>query len=240
MRPFVRPTSLALVALLLAAGCGDTIDRPPTGNDLGPTPFDGGSAEDLDGDGLCNTTEMAEGTDPLDPDTDDDGFPDGAERRFGYDPFLVTSPDRAQVHLLRETVDGAVQVPFEIAVTGGGEEFSGAFDAISVFDLADQDAATFYRGSVALFAEPADNVAELDPTAEAFRGVVGRTLLGFEVRFAFEDALPRGCARGYPFTYNVKRSDGVRVAAFRELLVVLPAGGSIDAGAWCVPEGACL
>lgn len=37
------------------------------------------SDEDLDGDGLSNETEIGTGTNPRDPDTDDDGIPDGYE-----------------------------------------------------------------------------------------------------------------------------------------------------------------
>ncbi len=227
------------LALALALGCSDTIGRPDV--DSGPTPLDGsgGTPEDLDGDGLCNTTEMGEGTDPLNPDTDGDGFPDRAERTFGYDALDGALPDRSEVHLLRESADSTLQVAFE-QVVSASDEYGGAFDAIEVFDLADQDAATFYRGSVATFAEPPDNVAEIDETGESFLGVTGRTLLGFEVRFAFEDALPRGCIRGYPFRYTVKRADGVRVAIFRDLLLVLPPGATLETGGWCVYEGGCI
>ncbi|MCK5158678.1 MAG: OmpA family protein, partial [Candidatus Heimdallarchaeota archaeon] len=43
---------------------------------------------DGDGDGLLNKDEIEiYGTDPLDPDTDDDQFLDGEEISLGFDPF---------------------------------------------------------------------------------------------------------------------------------------------------------
>ncbi len=44
--------------------------------------------DDSDGDGLSDRTEvLAEGSDPLSPDTDSDGMPDGWEVSFGFDPL---------------------------------------------------------------------------------------------------------------------------------------------------------
>jgi len=44
-------------------------------------------AEDDDRDGLLNQEEEQHSTDPNDPDTDNDGFLDGTEVNFGYDPL---------------------------------------------------------------------------------------------------------------------------------------------------------
>lgn len=43
---------------------------------------------DFDGDGLFNLDEVALGTDPLDPDSDGDGFPDGYDQQHG-DPLAI-------------------------------------------------------------------------------------------------------------------------------------------------------
>ena len=84
------------------------------------------------------------------------------------------------------------------------------------------------------FAAPNDNVAFVDAEGESFRAVVGRTLLGFELRFDFAgERAP--CARAYPFRYTVKRSDGIIVASRRLMLVVLPEGGVLGTTPWCVP-----
>ncbi len=50
---------------------------------------------DWDMDGRRNTDEVGDGTDPLDPDTDGDGFPDGYEHLWGMNPLVPdsSSPD---------------------------------------------------------------------------------------------------------------------------------------------------
>lgn len=58
----------ALLPILFLAACG-----PPAETDTGP---DWG---DVDGDGLLASEEHAWGTDPNDPDSDDDGWSDGDE-----------------------------------------------------------------------------------------------------------------------------------------------------------------
>ncbi|MAQ16076.1 MAG: hypothetical protein CMN30_14965 [Sandaracinus sp.] len=228
---------LLVIALLLGSACGDDLPARPA-VDAGPTVPDGsmGTPNDWDGDGLCNATETANGTDPLAFDTDLDGFPDRLELDLGYDPLTFGSPATDDYHILRETEASSVQAAYELTVSASGEEYGGGFDPIPMFDLADQDAGTFYRGSVATFADPPDNVAELDPTTETFRGVVGRTRLGFEVFFEYGGAITRGCNRAYPFQYTVKRQDGVRLARFTELLVVLPVGQQLESTDWCIPD----
>ena len=50
-----------------------------------------GPGGDLDGDGLPDSMEYAEGTNPTRPDTDDDGFPDGMEVTAGTNPLSTGS-----------------------------------------------------------------------------------------------------------------------------------------------------
>lgn len=223
---------LELVALGLASlalGCFDS-GPPPTDRP------DGGLIGDVDRDrdGLCNDTEIMRGTDPDDPDTDADGFSDYWEVLIGTDPRDPTRPSRDVVIVLRESGPLAQLVaPIEIAVTGAGEDFSGAFEDEVVGDPGGETAGVFFVGARASFAAPGDNVAVVD--GESFRAVVGRTLLGFELELAYlGDA--RGCARALPFRYNVKRSDGVIVASRRFFLVVMPPEVAFGDAPWCTPS----
>jgi hypothetical protein len=59
-------------------------------------------AVDPDGDLLFRADEAQRGTDPRDPDTDDDGFLDGTEVRFGADPLSAASlPSTSQGPAIR-------------------------------------------------------------------------------------------------------------------------------------------
>merc|ERR1739841_240613 len=70
---------IALLLVLMAGSVGVSAD----GSDP-LDPSDGGA--DWDGDGLTNAEETAEGTDPTNPDTDNDGLPDGWEVAYGLNP----------------------------------------------------------------------------------------------------------------------------------------------------------
>lgn len=230
-----------LLALFALAACSESVSPPP------PTLMDGDMPDgfmlptgDTDGDGLCDDSEISRGTDPLVSDTDGDGFTDFVEVMFGTDPMLSSSPDRDTVFLLRENPESSVQIPISRRISGGGEDYVGAFESLGRPDLAGATAADFYAGSVALFADPAENAAIVDGDAETIFGVVGRTLLGYEVRMAFGSNLPRSCIRAYQFRYNIKRSDGRLVGLERRLVVVLPTGDRLDSGEWCAPVGSCI
>lgn len=233
----IAPFGLTLALLI---GCPG-----PGGSDAGPrvdgSGSDGATGQDSDGDFVCDDTEERRGSDPRSPDTDEDGYDDFVEIVFGYDPTDPTDPGRDVVFTMRETREASLQVQAERVVNGDGEDFVGAFEALEAMDLMSLTAADYYTESVALFADPMDNVAVLDADAEAFRGTVGRTRLGWEIRFEFGDHLPRDCARAYPFRYTVKRNDGTVVGLQRYLLVILPVGDTLATAAWCVPDRAvCL
>ncbi|MCB9604065.1 MAG: hypothetical protein H6721_27315 [Sandaracinus sp.] len=217
--------------ILLGLGllaCGDSNTPPPGMLDGAP------DARDVDGDGLCNETEDARMTRIDVVDTDGDGWSDLWEILVATDPLDVTRPDRAFVATLRENASSDLVVPIEIEVSAAGEDYSGAFEAEAVQDPLGQNAASYFLDAVATFAAPNDNVAFVDAEGESFRAVVGRTLLGFELRFDFAgERAP--CARAYPFRYTVKRSDGIIIASRRLMLVVLPEGGVIGTTPWCVP-----
>mgnify|MGYP004150709721 CR=1 FL=1 len=154
----------------------------------------------------------------------------------GWEP----RPVYAWLAVLRERAEAAIDIPLQQSVFGNGEDYTGSFEALGTPDEAGETATDFYGGGRATFAEPPENVALIDVDEEAFRGVVGRTLLGFELRFVRGASPTRGCIRAHLFRYNVKRSDGRLVGAQRNLLVVLPPSTSLETGEWCRPSSGCL
>jgi len=232
-----RQLRLRWIALaLVLAACGSSHPSPPPTDGSVPDGFVLPS-NDTDGDGLCDSSELMRGTDPLLADTDSDGFTDLAEVRFGTNPIAPTSPDRAQVFILRESPDATLQVPIEVNVRGRGEDYTGGFMPIGASPDTSTSAMDFFTGTAALYAEPSGNVGLLDADGASFRGVTGTTHLGYEARFAFGSALPRACIRAYSFVYNVKRSDGRIVSSDRDILVVMPLDQRLETGDWCTPSG---
>ncbi|NOY93671.1 MAG: hypothetical protein GXP55_20995 [Deltaproteobacteria bacterium] len=225
------------IALTLVAACGSSHPSPPPPGDGSVLDGFAPPGNDSDGDGLCDSSELMRGTDPMLADTDSDGFTDLVEVRLGTNPVVPTSPDRATVFILRESPDATLQVPIEVDVRGRGEDYTGGFMPLGAAPETTSSAMDFFSGTVALYADPSGNVGLLDAEAASFRGVTGRTRLGYEVRFAFGSELPRSCIRAYSFRYSVKRSDGRLVASERDLLVVMPLDQRLETGDWCTPSG---
>ena len=71
-----------ITALLLVVMAGSTGVGADGSDPLDPA--DGGA--DWDGDGLTNAEEQSAGTDMNNPDTDNDGMPDGWEVNYGLNP----------------------------------------------------------------------------------------------------------------------------------------------------------
>jgi len=233
-----------LVAMLAAllGGCPGPQPPPPPPGDAGVIDLmdSGPDTRDSDGDGLCDATEIAWGTDPLAVDSDLDGLTDRAERDFGYAPLLPDSPERSLLVFMNENDASTAQLPVEGIVRGEGESFTGGFQALPIANRLDYDADTFLELAQAVGANPMGNVFEVRAEEQRFVGVFGRTQLTFEVRFAFGSATPRGCVTAFPFRYQIKREDGRTVAYGRYLLVVLPDGERLDTAEWCVPDGNCI
>ena len=194
---------------------------------------DGGTdiGVDTDHDGLCDRTEPSYHTDVADPDTDGDGYPDGVEVIDGDDPLAPTEPLRERVVFLSEDRDATAVLTVTQAVRAAGESYTGAFQTLTTRDLFGRDASAFFVGAAATLANPPESVFAIE--GEQFIGVMGRTLLVFDVSFAFGAELPRSCASAYPFRYNIKRQDGRLVATTRYTLVVLPPGQTPAGAAWC-------
>ena len=215
-------------------GCGSSpAPRDASGDGLIPT-------EDADNDGVCNGTEVMRETDPTAYDSDEDGYSDYAELFLGFDPNDPSSPSPDMVFLLREDESSTLQIPVMQDITGAGQDYSGAFETLSLPDGAEETAATFHVESLATFATPPENVSVVDAVGQSFQGVVGRTLVGFELRFAFGATTPRVCARGHRFRYNIKRSDGELISAPNFVLLVLEPGKTLATSQWCLPLGGCI
>jgi len=125
------------------------------------------------------------------------------------------------------------------AVTQTGFDFSDPG-----FDPFDVDAGDFFVEARAANANPDSNVIAVDPSAQRFRGVVGSTLLSFEMRFAFDTGgdpnFARGCSRIYPFVYNVKRSDGALILREPFYLLVLPPAQTLQTTPRCPLTDLCI
>ena len=75
-------------------------------------------AEDFDSDGLSNAAEFEAGTDPFDPDTDDDGLRDGFEVRYDTLSPLANDTDGDGVPDAREDPDGELLINVDEQAAG--------------------------------------------------------------------------------------------------------------------------
>jgi hypothetical protein len=236
----VLPVLRALAAVgvvsgfaLAAGGCPRRTDPVPPDAGLGEDARPIGLDTDLDG--LCDANELTRGLRIDDPDTDGDGYSDFVEVSLGLDPFSRESPASDAVSFLRESATGMARVTVSVPVNGSGESYGGAFAEAFALYPEGVGAQDFFAGSGPVGAEPMGNVAFVDTDSQSFVGVLGSTLLTFEVSFRFQGAA-LGCMRAYPFQFTVKREDGLIVASRRFVLVVLPPGALPGESAWCGAE----
>lgn len=193
---------------------------------------------DSDGDGLCDDTERARGTDPERADTDGDGFPDLVEIHASADALMTESPDRDDVVVLPVERLATASVPLTFTVRATGGTYVGGF-AARPRPLGDASSANdFFLGASAVTATPSTNVALID--GELFAGVIGRTLLTYQVDFEYRDDALLECMRIYPFTYQVKLQDESLVGLQSRLLLVAPRGMEPGRGAWCPTTDGCF
>jgi len=110
-------------------GTGD-LDQDGDPNWLDPNDEDG-PAGDPDGDGLINELEVEAGTDPLDPDTDDDGAVDGVEVLVAGSNPLVQDTDGGGALDGAEIVGGTDPLdPYDDDETGVDTDGDGLADAL--------------------------------------------------------------------------------------------------------------
>jgi hypothetical protein len=192
---------------------------------------------DSDGDGLCDDTERARGTDPARADTDGDGFPDLVEIHAYADALMIDSPDRDDLVVLPVERLATASVPLTFTVRATGGTYVGGF-AARPRPLADGSSANdFFLGASGVTATPSTNVTLID--GELFAGVVGRTLLTYQVDFEYRDDALLECMRVYPFTYQVKLQDESLVGLQSRLLLVVPRGMEPGRGTWCPTTDGC-
>jgi hypothetical protein len=226
----------ALVAALAAGGCRKVTPVAPGYDGSRPDGSLGPPEPDADADGLCDGTELAQGTDPARSDTDGDGTSDRVEYESGFDPLRTDSPDREFLVLLGERAGASAEVVIRQTVRGDGEVFTGAWEPIRVSDPERLDASAYYERAYAFAALPRENAYAVDADAQRFVQVVGITDLVFRAEFAWTGE-PRGCRRLYPWRYSIKRDDGAFVYSRRFMLVVAPED---EDAPWCVPTGGCI
>lgn len=107
-------------------GAPDGVDAAPFGNPQDRLDDDDVLLLDNDFDGLSNGDELnVHGTDPLNPDTDGGGAPDGLEVDYGYNPL-----DSGDDHFLTDDDDGDGCSNFE-------EEYLFGYDAADPYDVFD-------------------------------------------------------------------------------------------------------
>lgn len=186
---------------------------------------------DRDHDGLCDDSEDWRGLDPLNADTDSDGFSDFIELSIGSNPLTIESPVRTDIDVLRTAAGSALTVPVVFTVTGAGANFeAGMFESGSL-DRAEPTFRELAVGVVARFALPEERAVGVD--GSRFLGVDGRVRLGVDVNFRYPGG-DADCRRMLTYIVVIKRDDGVVVSSRRRLLTLSPPGVTRDAP-WCAP-----
>lgn len=228
--------------LLLVGACAGA-DAAPLDDEAGAGGGDvAGLAgrEDRDGDGLCDVSEEVAGTDRDAPNTDRDRLPDLFEVAYDFNAANPDIPAADQVGYLDARPGASLDFTVRATVDGDGQGHTGQFRAQTPIYGGTVGADTFFTGSVAVSADPTDNVRGLEADASRFGSVLGSTRLSFRLRFQVptDIELDEDCARAYPFRYELKGDDGESRARRQYLLVVAPDGASGPEGPWC-PLPAC-
>ncbi len=122
-------------------------------------------SDDADGDGLTNTQESTIGSDPWNPDTDEDGFDDKAEVDQGGNPTVSDQwridyikangstfdlyPSNVVLHIalgeiLLEAVDGVATLYLQLEQSGDLESWTNAGEAV-MWEIESDSSAQFFR-----------------------------------------------------------------------------------------------
>jgi hypothetical protein len=225
---------------LLLGACGNNAAMSSV--DPAPDPDDDDDAlvvTDSDGDGLCDFTEEEFGTNPEAVDTDRDGLPDVTELINGFDPTDPETPVGDQLGYLEARRGGSLEFPVRATVDGDGQGFSGYFQPLAAVYADGLSAADFFAGAAAVEAHPVDAVRGINQGSAHFADVLGKTRLGFSLRFEYPDEELGGldCARSYPFRYAIKSDDGEIRTERLYMLIVVPEGIAAATGdEHCLPH----
>lgn len=242
------------LAILVVGSMACGVDgHPPTsepdaGVDAGPvvagaraTPIAPSSMltpSDRDMDGLCDRAERQLATNPDSADTDGDGLPDLIEVGNGFDAVNPDVPAEDQVAYLTGEPGALLDFPVRMTVDGDGSTLSGFIEVIGTIYGDSKNARDYVQGATATEANPIDGVRRIDANSARFAGVLGRTRLGFTLRFEYPSDEPAvACGRGYPLRYSLKGEDGSTVADRLFLLVVAPKPQPGHAPTFCAPVG---
>ncbi len=220
------------LVVLCATGC-PTPPRQDAGRSDAVEPV-----RDTDGDGLCDRTERERDLDINSADTDGDGFSDLAELQVYADPLAIDSPDRNTLITLITDRLATNNTALTFTVRGEGGDYSGAFIARPRPFGMGEGAADFYLQTTAIGATPVANVRGL--SGPTFQGVVGRTLLTYEVTFQYGGDATIECMNVYPFAYQSKLDDVGSVGTQSRILLTAPRNMEPGNGTWCVPVGGCF
>lgn len=233
----MRPWLLGL-AMACATSCstGDDLDDMGHRSDRGAAAY-GGRVDldaDTDGDGVCDATEEAYGSDIETPDSDRDGLPDLTELVANFEPSDPASPNADQIGYIAGAPQAALDFVLRMTVEGSGLGYSGEFRDFETIDAFGLTAKDFYEGAVALGGDPPDNVRGIQEESEHFSAVLGRTRLSFMLRFQVRTTKLSNCTMAYPFQYRLKATDGKYVAS-RDYLLIVTHDESGERPKFCLP-----
>lgn len=213
--PVAWQTTLLSACLVGCAG-GPAPDRPQPYSDATAEHLPADS--DLDRDGLCDNTETALGTDPERADTDGDGLPDALEQIAGSDPRDRLDPNRDRVAYLQ--AGRSLDVDIAVVLDEPAGSIHGELADRNALDAQSRRAGDYHLSTIAVSAQPPENVREIEADKARFVSVLGHTRLAFRLRFEAPSIAAVDCAPVLPFDLLAVDETSVARTSERALLVV--------------------
>lgn len=236
----MRIWSLGLLLIAPLAACTNgPITVPSSATDMPDAAVDDDDTPDRDHDGVCDATEQRYGGNTKGSDTDRDGMPDLMELVAGFNPNEATQPAPDQIAILSGTPQATLDFELRLTLDGRGQGYTGSFEAGTALNGDGLTAGDFYKGAVAMAADPRENVRGMFATSERVGVVDGRTRLSFRLSFRNPQTQSATCTAGYPFLYRITADNGSLAVSRPYLLVVTSDRGSGDSIDYCMPSS-CL